>query len=53
MVKFVKLMFEKQTLVIYFKKMTYIPSINKYFYWEQECVGTAFSKTTNAQKYFY
>lgn len=32
MVKFVKLMFEKQTLVIYFKKMTYIPSSNKYFY---------------------
>lgn len=33
---------KKQTLVIYFKKIIYIPSIKKYLWSEQECICTAF-----------
>lgn len=33
---------KKQTLVIYFRKITYIPSIKKYSCSEPECTSTAF-----------
>ena len=33
---------KKQPLVIYLKKITYIPSMKKYLWSEQECICTAF-----------